>query len=301
ISRAAMRRAISVADSSLSPGLCRTETSLETEAIAELRSSVLLGIDVPLLDRTAWWPGQARSAMTIRLVLPRASRRGAGDLAEDGPGDEAGAARIVEIENAADQLAGRIEPADRLVVRVQHLGIGIDAQAAEREGDAAGHRVGLIGRLVDGVRPIALVDGEPVGAAAILDVGIERHVPAHGGIVLRDGLDELRGIDAVELSGQLLDRVGGHLGDLADAVFVALQVLHLLVEDLPGKLARLLENDTAVLRVGIVAEIGAFVDEALAGGVDHDGERTGLRLGLVASRAGRANGLVHLPADRMAA
>ena len=55
-----------------------------------------------------------------------------------------------------------------------------------------------------------------------------------------NGLDELVGVDAVELAGQLLDRVGRDLGDLADAVFVAQQMLHLLVEDLPGELAGLL-------------------------------------------------------------
>ena len=60
-------------------------------------------------------------------------------------------------------------------------------------------------------------------------------------------------------------RVGGDLGDLADAVFVALQMLHLLVEDLPGELARLLQHHAAVFRVGVVAEVGALVDEALAG------------------------------------
>ena len=42
------------------------------------------------------------------------------------------------------------------------------------------------------------------------------------------------------------------------------QMLHLLVENLPGELARLLENDAAIFGVGVVAEIRALVDEALA-------------------------------------
>jgi hypothetical protein len=47
-------------------------------------------------------------------------------------------------------------------------------------------------------------------------------------------------------------------------------MLHLLVEDLPGELARLFENNAAVSRVSLVAEIGPFVEETLAGRVDHD-------------------------------
>ena len=55
------------------------------------------------------------------------------------------------------------------------------------------------------------------------------------------------------------------LGDLLDAVLVALEMLHLLVENLPGELAGLLEHDAAVFRVGVVAEVRALVDEAAAG------------------------------------
>src|SRR3981081_4175392 len=78
-------------------------------------------------------------------------------------------------------------------------------------------------------------------------------------------------------------------------------MLHLLVGNIPGELARLLENDAAVFGIGVISEIGAFVDEALAGGVDHDGERIGVLLELVADRKIAELGRVHLPADRMAA
>ena len=47
--------------------------------------------------------------------------RGAGDLAEHRAGAQARAARIVEVEDAADQLARRVEAGDRLVVGVEHL------------------------------------------------------------------------------------------------------------------------------------------------------------------------------------
>src|SRR4029079_6507164 len=97
-----------------------------------------------------------------------------------------------------------------------------------------------------------------------------------------DRPDEFLGVDAVELAGELLDRIRRYLGDLADAVFVALQVLHLLVEDLPGELPGLLEDDAAVFRIGVIAEIGTLVEEALAGGIDHDRERIGVLLELVA-------------------
>src|SRR6202051_4582749 len=74
-------------------------------------------------------------------VLAGAAGRGAGNLAEHRAGHQSGAARIVEIEQAADQFARGIEAADRLIVGVEHFAVGVDAQAAERECHAAGHRV----------------------------------------------------------------------------------------------------------------------------------------------------------------
>ena len=44
-----------------------------------------------------------------------------------------------------------------------------DLEAAEGEGEAAGHGVGLERRLVDRVGPVALRHGEPAHAAAVLD------------------------------------------------------------------------------------------------------------------------------------
>src|SRR6185295_9146147 len=231
----------------------------------------------------------------------RASRRGAGDLAEHRARAQARATRIVEVEDAADQLARRIEPADRLIVGVEHFTVGVHAQAAERKCNATGDRIAFIRWLIDRVRPVALVDREAFGAAAVLDVRVERNVLPHRLVPLGDGLDELTGVDAFELAGQLLDRIGGDLGDLPDAVLVALQVLHFLVEDLPGELTRLLQDDAAILRIGVVAEVGALIDEALAGRVDHDGKRVGMLLELVADREVAEFRGVHLPADRVAA
>src|SRR3954468_11954418 len=68
-----------------------------------------------------------------------AAGRAAGDAPEHRARGQAGAARIVEIEDAADQLAGGVEARDRLVIHVHHLALIGDAQATEGEGDAAGH------------------------------------------------------------------------------------------------------------------------------------------------------------------
>ncbi len=115
-----------------------------------------------------------------------------GDLAEHGARHQARAARIIEVEQAADQFARRIKAADRLIVGIEHLAVGIDAQAAERKRDAAGDRVALERRRVDGVRPIAFGDSEALRAAAVLDVRIERHVDLYRGVVVLDRLREIR-------------------------------------------------------------------------------------------------------------
>src|SRR5262249_30071767 len=250
-----------------------------------------------------WSPAYAAilSASAHRSILPRAAGPVPGDAAEHRACHQSGPARIIEVEQAADQLAGRIETADRLIVGIEDLAVGGDAQAPEGEGDAAGHRIGLVGRRVERVRPVALVDGEPFGAPAILDVGIERNVGANRLVPFCDSLDELGRIDAVELASQLFDGVADRLGHLLDAVFIALQVLHLLVENLPGELAGLLEHDAAVFRVGVVAEVRALVDEALAGRIDQDGERVGMLLELVADREVAEFRRIAFPLDRMAA
>ena len=86
------------------------------------------------------------------------------------------------------------------------------------------------------------------------------------------------------LVGQPLDRVGGDLGHLADAVLVPLQVDDLLVEDLPGELMRLVEDFAAVFGIGVIAKIGSFVAEPHAVRIDHDRERIAVLLEIVADR-----------------
>src|SRR6185312_6132580 len=61
------------------------------------------------------------------------------------------------------------------------------------------------------------------------------------------------------------------------------------------------EDDMAVFGVGVVAEIGALVDEALAARVDHDAERVGMLLEIVADREVAEFRRVAVPADGVAA
>src|SRR5688572_5351346 len=83
--------------------------------------------------------------------VPRRAR--ARDLAEHRAGDETRPARIVEVEDAADHLAGRVQARDPAGAQVLHVAIGSDAHAAERECDAASDRVSLKRRLVYRIRP----------------------------------------------------------------------------------------------------------------------------------------------------
>src|SRR5262245_49091899 len=289
ISRASMRsrQARTTASQVASPAATARTISLAVSVFsADLRRArVLVSIE----------------ALTPRSILAGAARRRARDAAEHRARGQPGAAGIVEIEQPAHELAGGIEDADRLVIGVEHLGVVSDAHTAEGEGEPAGHRVALERRLVDGVRPIALVDGEAFRAPAVLDVGIERNVGAYRLVVLGDGREELLRVHALELVREILDGVGDDLGDLPDLVLVALQMLHLAVEDLPGELAGLLQYHATVFGIGVVAEVRALVDEALAVGIDENGERIGVLLELIAHRQVAKLRRVHLPLHRVAA
>src|SRR5258708_31553283 len=93
------------------------------------------------------WLSEPETLASIS-VLAGAAGRSAGDLAEHRAGHQARAARIVEVEQAADQFAGGIEAADRLGVGVEHFAVGVDAKPAEGEGDAPGHGGAFTGRWV---------------------------------------------------------------------------------------------------------------------------------------------------------
>src|SRR5258708_27894350 len=125
---------------------------------------------------------EARSELT-ELSAGCAGRRSSRDSSEDRPRHQAGAAGIIEIEEAADQLAGCVESANRCAVGVDHRAFGVDAQTAECKRDAAGDRVTLERWRIDCVRPIALVNREAARRAPVLDVRIEGYFALHRGVV----------------------------------------------------------------------------------------------------------------------
>ena len=98
-----------------------------------------------------------------------------------------------------------------------------------------------------------------------------------GSVVLGDGANEALAVD-IEAVGKLVDGVGLGHGDLLDVVFVAEEVLDLVVENLEGDALGLLEDFAAVGDVGVVAEVGALVDEAVAVDIDDEAERVGVLL-----------------------
>ena len=76
---------------------------------------------------------------------------------------------------------------------------------------------------------------------------------------------------------------------------------HLRVEDLPRELARLPQDLATVLRVGVVAEVGALVHEPVPLGVQHDAEGIRVLLEVVADVEVAEIGRVHVPGDSVAA
>lgn len=68
---------------------------------------------------------------------------------EHGSGGEAAAARIVLVEESAHELAGNGRARYQDLVRVEHAGLAVHAQAAERERYPTGHREPVIGGLVE--------------------------------------------------------------------------------------------------------------------------------------------------------
>src|SRR3546814_6322938 len=97
--------------------------------------------------------------------------------------------------------------------------------------------------------PVRLRKRQPCGAAAILHRRIEGDVGDDRAVVACHLVEEGRRIDTLQLLRQVLERVRRHLRHVADAILVAEQGRHLAVEDLPGELAGLVEDDAAVLGI----------------------------------------------------
>src|ERR1700719_1308831 len=79
------------------------------------------------------------------------------DPPEHRAGHQAGAAWIIEIEQAADQFACSVESGNRRILDVKHVAGCVDLQAPEGKRDAATDGVGFERRLLQGVRPVRLV------------------------------------------------------------------------------------------------------------------------------------------------
>src|SRR5262245_37694705 len=76
-----------------------------------------------------------------------------GEMAEHHVAGLPGAGRVV-VEEQSDHGAGGVEALDRLVAGVDHARLRVDLDAAEAEGDAAGHRIGAERPLHDRHRPV---------------------------------------------------------------------------------------------------------------------------------------------------
>src|SRR6266702_6706791 len=74
-----------------------------------------------------------------------------GDASEHRAVGEAGSARIVQVEDSADQFAGRVQARYRISVGGYHLRAGVDAQPAEGGGDPAGDGRGVEAWRLEGV------------------------------------------------------------------------------------------------------------------------------------------------------
>lgn len=106
-----------------------------------------------------------------------------------------------------------------------------------------------------------------------LMVGSKGREVVDGVVELPDGSQRRRlVVDAFEQFDKFLQGVGLDEMRIVELVFAVEQVVDLMVEDLPGELLGLLQHRTAKLCVGVVAEIDALIDEALAPGIQHDAE-----------------------------
>ncbi len=130
--------------------------------------------------------------------------------------------------------------------------------------------------------------------------GLNSTLDVDGGVVSFDLVEKSRCVHVFEFASQLLERVRTDLGHALDAIFVAQQMGHLAIEDLPGELARLFENHAAILGVRVVAEVGALVDEAPAAAVDHDSERIAVLLKAIADAQVAELGRVAIPSHGVA-
>ena len=78
----------------------------------------------------------------------RCSGAGPGDLAKDRAGDEPRAAGELVGGLFYFNYPGGIEAGNRLLRGVEHVSVGVDAQAAKGEGDTTSRAIRLVGRFL---------------------------------------------------------------------------------------------------------------------------------------------------------
>src|ERR1700730_6896238 len=111
--------------------------------------------------------------------LRRASSR---EAAEGCPRHQAGPTGIIVEEQPAHHFACGVEARDDPAIEILDLALFRNLEAAEREGHAGGHVIGVKRWGIERIGPVGLVDGEAAGPASVQHMGIERRVAAAGGV-----------------------------------------------------------------------------------------------------------------------
>ncbi len=101
----------------------------------------------------------------------------------------------------ADDLAGGKKAGDRGSRHVLDGGVVGDLEAAKGEGDPGRHPVGLIGRGVEALRPIALVEREAPGAQPVMDIRVEWHIGPRRRVERAHGVEKTLRVDALQPLG----------------------------------------------------------------------------------------------------
>ena len=87
----------------------RASVARRRDAAVQLQTAKQIGGPGSRTARAVLRPGRVPGSVSASLRIPCARRAGAGDAAEHGAGHQAGAAGIVEVEDAADQFARGVE------------------------------------------------------------------------------------------------------------------------------------------------------------------------------------------------
>ena len=234
-------------------------------------------------------PAQAACGCSCSVVAGSST----GNAAKDGEVSNSVAAQTVCTVDAASHLTCCEQAGDDLALLVQHLGVGVDLQAAHGVMDTGGDLHSVVGSGVQGV-------GEAGAAEVGVILGLNVAVP------LLHGLCEGSGIDAHSLAQLLVGSAGDGVALLDVALNDAGSIDHGLIDDQPAVAAGLsdLSGRDDVTGADLVDEALAFLvdeDSAVAAqALGDEGSGVGLNggvdLDLVHVHGSSADGLSHLDA-----